>query len=388
MLPLANLDKMEDPRRSGTANQHYWYQVTISENKPNGNSEDLIRETFFCEAPAIDIPSKYGQYLYNSKYNVIICTTEIGFISEEYPLFHGILQRSLNNIQAGIQLLSKKGADFYETAPRILTCRNTGLKISYTECLDLDTDLTERALILKAYSTSSSCLTRHLTIAYDYDIYGADAAIRILDLKINDIIQFLLEIEHSYSIENKEFIENGKGVATFFIPTSKSDELLVVQRALSSTYLKKFRLVEIDKLFDPTSTLFDAIINLKSHSENFFLEEKDLLYIQQNGKRLWGIPLYNLSEIGFKKSNGFYELYQLAQEGNELGIKEDLFSLFIDNKDKEAYINSETFGLLELRDVVSWLITNESTSSFWEYIGVLKDQSPLAFLKEKGILLA
>jgi hypothetical protein len=374
---------MEDPRRSGTANQHYWYQVTISENKPNGNSEDLIRETFFCEAPAIDIPSKYGQYLYNSKYNVIICTTEIEFISEEYPLFHGILQRSLNNIQAGIQLLSKKGADFYETAPRILTCRNTGLKISYIEYLDLDTDLIKRALTLRnAYSTC-------LTIAYDYDIYGADAAIRILDLKINDIIQFLLEIEHSYSIRNKEFIENGKGVATFFIPTSKNDELLVVQRALSSTYLKKFRLVEIDKLFDPTSTLFDAIINLASYSENHFLEENDLLYIQQNGKRLWGIPLYHLSDLVFKKpSFCTYDLSQLAQEGNELGIKEDLFSLFIDNKDKEAHINSETFGLLQLRDVVSWLITNESTSSFWEYIGVLKDQSPLAFLKEKGILLA
>jgi hypothetical protein len=383
MLPLANLDKMEDPRRSGTANQHYWYQVTISENKPNGNSEDLIRETFFCEAPAIDIPSKYGQYLYNSKYNVIICTTEIEFISEEYPLFHGILQRSLNNIQAGIQLLSKKGADFYETAPRILTCRNTGLKISYIEYLDLDTDLIERALTLRnAYSTC-------LTIAYDYDIYDADAAIRILDLKINDIIQFLLEIEHSYSIRNKEFIENGKGVATFFIPTSKNDELLVVQRALSSTYLKKFRLVEIDKLFDPTSTLFDAIINLASYSENHFLEENDLLYIQQNGKRLWGIPLYHLSDLVFKKpSFCTYDLSQLAQEGNELGIKEDLFSLFIDNKDKETYIISETFGHLELRDVVSWLITNESTSSFWEYIGVLKDQSPLAFLKEKGILLA
>ena len=382
MLPLANLEKMEDPRRSGTGNQPYWYQVTISENKPNGNSKDLIRETFFCETPAIDIPTKYGQYLYNSKYNVIICTTEIGFISEEYPLFHGILQRQLNNIQTGIQLLSKKGADFYETAPRVLTCRNTGLKISYIEYFDEDTDLTERALFLNAYST-------HLTIAYDYDIYGSDAAIRILDLKIDDIIQFLLEIEQTYSISNKEFIENGKGVATFFIPTSKNDELLVVQRVLSSTYLKKFRLVEIDKLFDPTSTLFDAIINLESCSNNHFLEEEDLLYIQQNGTRLWGIPLYHLSKFVFKKpSYSIYDLSQLAQEGNELGIKEDLFSLFMDTKNKEAVIDFETFGIYELRDIASWLITNESTSSFWEYIGVPKDQLPLAFLKEKGILLA
>ena len=382
MLPLANLDKIEDPRRSGTANQTYWYQVTISENKPSGNSEDLIRETFFCEAPAIDIPSKYGQYLYNSKYNVIICTTEIEFISEEYPLFHGILQKLLNNIQAGIQLLSKKGADFSETAPRVLTCRNTGLTIGYTEYLNEDTDLTERALFLNAYST-------HLTISYDYDIYSADAAIRILDLKINDIIQFLLEIEQSYFKRNKEFIQNGKGVATFFIPTSKNDELLVVQRVLSSTYLKKFRLVEIDKLFDSTYSLFDAIINLESCSINHFLEEKDLLYIQQNGKRLWGIPLYHLSEFVFKKSSSCtYDLSQLAQEGNELGIKEDLFSLLMENKDKEYYINYETFGLLDFKEIVSWLITNESTSSFWEYIGVPKYQSPLAFLKKKGILLA
>jgi hypothetical protein len=382
MLPLANLDKMEDPRRSGTANQTYWYQITISENKPNGNSEDLIRETFFCEAPAIDIPSKYGQYLYNSKYNVIICTTEIGFISEEYPLFHDILQKLLNNIQAGIQLLSKKGADFSETAPRVLTCRNTGLTISYNEYLNEDTDLTERALFLNAYST-------HLTISYDYDIYSADAAIRILDLKINDIIQFLLEIEQSYFIRNKEFIQNGKGVATFFIPTSKNDELLVVQRVLSSTYLKKFKIVEIDKLFDPTSPLFDAIINLESCSINHFLEEEDLLYIQQNGKRLWGIPLYHLSEFVFKNSSSCtYDLSQLAQEGNELGIKGDLFSLFMENKHKEDYINLETIGLLDLKDIVSWLITNESTSSFWEHIGVPKNQLPLAFLKEKGILLA
>jgi hypothetical protein len=372
MLPLANLDKMEDPRRSGTANQTYWYQVTISENKPSGNSEDLIRETFFCEAPAIDIPSKYGQYLYNSKYNVIICTTEIGFISEEYPLFHGILQKLLNNIQVGIQLLSKKGADFCETAPRVLTCRNTGLKISYIEYLNEDTDLTERALFLNAY-----------------DIYSADVAIRILDLKVNDIIQFLLEIEQSYFKRNKEFIQNGEGVATFFIPTSKNDELLVVQRVLSSTYLKKFRLVEIDKLFDSTYSLFDAIINLDSYSNNCFLEEEDLLYIQKNGKKLWGIPLYHLSKFVFKKA--FFctdDISQLAQEGNELGIKEDLFSLFMENKHKEDYINLETMGLLDFKDIVSWFITNESTSSFWEYIGVPKYQSPLAFLKEKGILLA
>ena len=102
--------------------------------------------------------------------------------------------------------------------------------------------MTERALFLNAYST-------HLTISYDYDSYSADAAIRILDLKINDIIQFLLEIEQSYFIRNKEFIQNGKGVATFFIPTSKNDELLVVQRVLSSTYLKKFKIVEIDIFF-------------------------------------------------------------------------------------------------------------------------------------------
>jgi hypothetical protein len=384
MIPLANLDKMEDPRRSGTGNQPYWYQVTISENKPNGNSKDVIRETFFCKTPVIDIPTKYGQYLYNSKYNVIICTTEIEFISEEeFPLFHSILQRQLNNIQTGIQQLSKKGADFYETAPGVLTCRNTGLEISYIEFLNVDNNLTERVLFLSAYST-------HLTIAYDYDIYGADAAIRILDLKIDDIIQFLLEIEQSYSISYKEFIENGQGVATFFIPTSKNDERLVVQRVLSSTYLKKFRLVEIDKLFDPTSTLFDAIINLEScSSNNAFLEEEDLLYIQQNGTRLWGIPLYHLSKFVFKKPSYFiYDLSQLAQEGKELGIKEDLFSLFMDTKYKEAVIDFENIGLLELNDIVSWLITNESTSSFWEYIGVAKNQLPLVFLKEKGILLA
>jgi hypothetical protein len=383
MLPLANLDTMEDPRRSGTVNQSYWYQVTISENNPNGNSKDLIRETFFCETPATDIPSKYGQYLDNPKYDVIICTTEIGFISEEYPLFHDILQRLLYNIQAGIQLLCKKGVDFHETTSRVLTCQNTGLKISYREYLNEDTDLTERALFLNAYSTD-------LTIAYDYDIYDADAAIRILNLKTGDIIQFLLEIEQSYSISNKEFIENGQGVATFFIPTSKNDERLVVQRVLSSTYLKKFRLVEIDKLFDPTSTLFDAIINLESCiSNNAFLEEEDLLYIQQNGTRLWGIPLYHLSKFVFKKPSYFiYDLSRLAQEGKELGIKEDLFSLFMDTKYKEAVIDFENIGLLELNDIASWLITNESTSSFWEYIGVAKNQLPLAFLKEKGILLA
>jgi hypothetical protein len=119
------------------------------------------------------------------------------------------------------------------------------------------------------------------------------------------------------------------------------------------------------------------------------LEEEDLLYIQQNGKRLWGIPLYHLSEFVFKKSSSCtYDLSQLAQEGNELGIKEDLFSLFMENKHKEDYINLEIAGSLGFKDIVSWFITNESTSSFWEYIGVPKYQSPLAFLKEKGILLA
>jgi hypothetical protein len=162
-----------------------------------------------------------------------------------------------------------------------------------------------------------------------------------------------------------------------------------VQRDLSSTYLKKFKIVEIDKLFDPTSNLFDAIINLDSYSNNCFLEEEDLLYIQKNGKKLWGIPLYHLSKFIFKKSSSCtYDLSQLAQEGNELGIKEDLFSLLMENKDKEDYINLETAGTLDFKDIVSWFITNESTSSFWEYIGVPKYQSPLAFLKEKGILLA
>jgi len=119
------------------------------------------------------------------------------------------------------------------------------------------------------------------------------------------------------------------------------------------------------------------------------LEEEDLLYIQQNGKRLWCIPLYHLSEFVFKNSSSCtYDLSQLAQEGNELGIKGDLFSLFMENKHKEDYINLETMGLLDFKDIVSWFITNESTSSFWEYIGVPKYQSPLAFLKEKGILLA
>ena len=60
----------------------------------------------------------------------------------------------------------------------------------------------------------------------------------------------------------------------------------------------------------------------------------------------------------------------------------------MDTKYKQAVIDFENIGLLELNDIVSWLITNESTSSFWEYIGVPKDQLPLAFLKEKGILLA
>ena len=150
----------------------------------------------------------------------------------------------------------------------------------------------------------------------------------------------------------------------------------------------KFSLVIENSSDYCSEKLFDAIINLESCSNNHFLEEEDLLYIQQNGTRLWGIPLYHLSEFGFKKSNGFYDLSQLAQEGNELGIKEDLFSLFMDTKNKEAVIVFETFGIYELRDIVSWLITNESTSSFWEYIGVPKDQLPVAFLKEKGILLA